>query len=100
MSVTKDTPDFGAVAKFEDGEATIALRGRMTQGAATELGAILDAAIDRQPAAMVLDVVELDFLGTAELLAISNAEKRLAVSGVTLTLRSPSALVNRLLGIM
>jgi anti-anti-sigma regulatory factor len=72
----------------------------MTQGAATELGAILDAAIDRQPAAMVLDVVELDFLGTAELLAISNAEKRLAVSGVTLTLRSPSALVNRLLGIM
>jgi anti-anti-sigma regulatory factor len=72
----------------------------MTQGAAFVLEAILDAAIDRQPASMILDVSELDLLGAAELLAISNAEKRLAVLGVTLTLRSPSALVNRLLGIM
>lgn len=100
MSVTKDSPDFGAVTNFEDGEATIALRGTMTQGAVFVLEAILDAAIDRQPASMVLDVAELDFLGVAELLTISNAEKRLAISGVTLTLRSPSALVNRLLGIM
>jgi anti-anti-sigma regulatory factor len=100
MSMTNDTPDFGAVTTFEDGDVTIALRGTMTRGAAFELGAILDAAIDGQPASMVLDVAELDFLGVAELLAISNAEKRLAGSGVTLTLRSPSALVNRLLSIM
>jgi anti-anti-sigma regulatory factor len=99
MWMTKDTPDFGAVTNFEGDEATIALRGT-TQGAAFELGAILDAAIDRQPASMILDVSELDFLGPAGLLAISNAEKRLASLGIALTLRSPSDLVNRLLGIM
>jgi anti-anti-sigma regulatory factor len=94
------TPDFRAVTNFEDGEATIALRGSIRRGAAFELGAILDAVIDRQPSSMVLDVAELDYLGPAGLLAISNAEKRLATLGVTATLRSPSALVNRLLGIM
>jgi anti-anti-sigma regulatory factor len=100
MSMTKNTPDFRAVTQFKGDEITIALRGTTENGGAFELGAILDAAIDRQPTSMVLDVAELDFLGTAGLLAISNAEKRLAVSGVALTLRSPSALVNRLLGIM
>jgi anti-anti-sigma factor len=100
MSITKNIPDFKAVTKVEGDEITIVLRGTTENGGAFELGAILDAAIDRQPTSMVLDVAELDFLGTAGLLAIANAEKRLAVSGVALTLRSPSALVNRLLGIM
>jgi anti-anti-sigma regulatory factor len=100
MSMTKDTPDFGAVTNFEGDDVTIALRGTTENGEDFELGAILDAAIDRQPASMVLDVEELAFLGAAELLAISKAEKRLAVAGVTLTLRSPSGLVNRLLEIM
>jgi len=100
MSMTKDTNDFGAVTNFEGGAATIALQGTTENGAAFELGAILDAAIDRQPTSMVLDVAELEFMGAAGLLAVSNAEKRLAASGVTLTIQSPSALVNRLLGIM
>jgi anti-anti-sigma regulatory factor len=86
MSMTKNTPDFRAVTQFKGDEITIALRGTTENGGAFELGAILDAAIDRQPTSMVLDVAELDFLGTAGLLAISNAEKRLAVSGVALTL--------------
>jgi hypothetical protein len=79
MSVTKDTPDFGAVPTSRAMRQLSPFGAGSTQGAAFELGAILDAAIDRQPASMVLDVSELDFLGTAELLAISNAEKRLAV---------------------
>jgi hypothetical protein len=100
MSVTNDPPEFGAVTTFEGAAATIALRGTTAQGASVDLGAMLDAAIDRSPASMVLDVAQLEFLGVAELLAIANAERRLARSGVTLTLRSPSALVNRLLEIM
>ena len=100
MSMTHDTPDFGAVTSFEDGEVTIALRGTAEHGSAFALGAILDAAIDRRPASMVLDVAELESLGATGLLAVFDAEKRLAASGVTLTVRSPSVLVNRLLGIM
>ena len=100
MSMTHETPDFGAVTSFEDGEVTIALRGTAEHGSAFALGAILDAAIDRRPASMVLDVAELESLGATGLLAVFDAEKRLAASGVTLTVRSPSVLVNRLLGIM
>jgi anti-anti-sigma regulatory factor len=98
--MTKDTTEFVAVTIFEGDDATIALRGTTQNHPAFELGAILDAAIDRRPASIVLDVSELDFLGTAELLAISNGEKRLAALGIGLTLRSPSALVNRLLRVI
>jgi hypothetical protein len=94
------TPDFGTITNFEGDETTIALMGTFKNGAAFELGAVLDAAIDRQPASMVLDAAELDFMGPAELLAVSNAERRLASFGSKLTIRSPSALVNRLLDIM
>jgi hypothetical protein len=72
------TPDFGTITNFEGDETTIALMGTFKNGAAFELGAVLDAAIDRQPASMVLDAAELDFMGPAELLAVSNAERRLA----------------------
>ena len=90
MSVTKGTPEFGAVTNFEGDAATIALRGRVESGSAFELGAILDAAIDRKPASMVLDASELEYVGPAGLLAVSNAEKRLAVLGITLKIQSPS----------
>jgi len=100
MSVTKGTPEFGAVTNFEGDAATIALRGRVESGSAFELGAILDAAIDRKPASMVLDASELEYVGPAGLLAVSNAEKRLAVLGITLKIQSPSTLVNRLVGMM
>ena len=49
---------------------------------------------------MVLDIAELDFIGAAGLLAVSNAEKRLAELGAELTVRSTSDLVNRLLDLM
>jgi hypothetical protein len=98
--MTRGTPEFGAFTNFEGADATIALRGTTKNHAALELSAILDAAIDRRPSSVVLDVAELEFIGPAELLAISNAEKRLATLGIALTLRSPSALVNRLLGVM
>jgi len=100
MSMTKDTPEFGAVTNFEGDAATIALRGRVENEAAFHLGAMLDAAIDRKPASMVLDASELDYLGPAGLLAISNAEKRLGTLGITLTIQSTSALVNRLIGLV
>jgi anti-anti-sigma factor len=100
MSMTSDTARFGAVTHFEGNEATIVLRGSVENQAAFELGAILDATIDRHPTSMVLDLAGLVFMGAAGLVAVSNAEKRLAALGVTLMVKSPSALVNRLLGIV
>jgi anti-anti-sigma factor len=100
MAMTSDAPDFGAVTTDEARAVTVALRGSVENLAAFELGAILDAAIDRHPTSMVLDLAELIFMGAAGLVAIANAEKRLATMGVTLTIKSPSALVNRLLGIL
>jgi anti-anti-sigma factor len=100
MSMKGATPGFGAVTNFEGDDITIALRGTTENGAAFELAAVLNAAIDRRPASIVLEVSELDYLGLAGLLVISNAEKRLVALGIALVLRSPSALVNRLLEIM
>ena len=95
-----DTPNFGAVTAFVGDEATVALRGRVENAASVQLGAVLDAAITRHPESLVLDLSELEYIGTGGILAVANAEKRLAELGIRLTLRSPSDLVNRLLGIM
>jgi len=100
MSMISGTPDFGAATSFDGDEATVSLRGSVQNGAAFELGAILDAAIDSQPTSMVLDLAELDFMGAGGLIAVSNAERRLAAMGVTLLIRSPSTLVNRLVGLI
>jgi len=98
--MTKATADFRAVPTFEGDAATITLRGNIDNTAAYGLGVFLDAAIDGRPASMVLDVAQLDFIGAAGLLAISQAKKRLAALGVTLAIRPPSALVHRRLRIV
>ena len=100
MSLTKDPPRFEAVTHFDGGEATVVLSGSVENAAAFALSATLDAAIDRHPTSMILDLAKLDFMGAAGLIAVTNAENRLASLGVALKVQSPSALVNRLLGIM
>jgi len=100
MSMTKDPPDFRAVTNFKGDAATITLGGNVDNTAAYRLGEILDAAIDRRPAVMVLDVAQLDFIGADGLLAISHAKNRLTALGVTLTIQPSSALVNRRLRIV
>ena len=94
------TRSFGAVTTFEGRGAVVSLRGRVDDVAAFELAAVLDAVVSRQPASMVLELADLIFIGPAGLLVIANTEGRLAASGVALTIRSPSFLVNHLLGIV
>jgi anti-anti-sigma factor len=98
--MTREVPQFEAVTHFEGSEATIVLSGSVENAAAFALGATLDAAIDRHPTSMVLDLAQLEFMGAAGLVAISNAESRLAALDVVLKVQSPSSLLNRLLGIM
>ena len=98
--MTRDQFSYGITTTFEGTEAVLALSGRIEHEGDLILGAMLDAAIDHGPASMVLDLSALHWIGAAGLLAVVNAEKRLAEIGTKLTIRSPSALVNRLLGIM
>jgi anti-anti-sigma factor len=100
MSISRNTPKFEAVTRFEGSEATIVLSGSVESAAAFALSATLDAAIDRHPTSMVLDLAKLDFMSAAGLVAIANAEERLAALDVILTVQSPSTLMNRVLGLM
>jgi anti-anti-sigma regulatory factor len=100
MSIGRNSPKFEAVTRFEGSEATIVLSGSVESAAPFALSATLDAAIDRHPTSMVLDLAKLDFMSAAGLVAISNAEKRLAALDVILTVKSPLTLVNRVLGLM
>jgi anti-anti-sigma factor len=101
MSLTEgSTAPFKVTTSFEGTHAVLAFHGSVESGSAFELGAVLDAIIDRQPKSVVLDLSDLKFMGPAGMIAIANAEKRLAEAGTALTLRSPTALIDRLLGIM
>jgi len=75
------TPPFDAVTTFEGRGAIVSLRGRVDDIAAFELAAVLNAAIDRQPVSMVLELADLVFMGAAGLVVIANAERRPAWNG-------------------
>ena len=86
------------MTNFEGRDALVSLRGSVDDVAAFDLAAVLDAAIDRGPVSMVLELAELSFMGAAGLVVIADAERRLAAMGVPLSIRSPSALMDHLLG--
>jgi len=100
MSVITDPPTFGITTSTEGLSTVLTLRGRAENLAIFELSALLDSTIDRHPESVVLDLSELEFVGAAGMVAISNAEKRLVDLGSKLTVRSPSVLVTRLLSMM
>jgi anti-anti-sigma regulatory factor len=87
-------PQFSAATTFEGREATVTLRGGVDDMAAVELATVIDEAIERGPASLVLDLAEVVFIGDAGPVAISNAESRLVGVGAVLMIQSPSALVH------
>jgi anti-anti-sigma factor len=99
MNIEPAVP-FETITTYEGTDAFFALHGRVENMAAFELGASLDAVIDRHPRSIELDLTHLDFMGPTGFVALANAEKRLTEIGTKLTVRSPSELVNRLLSIM
>jgi len=100
MSLIQDPSSFDAITTFEGQDAVVALCGKVENLAASELSAALNATIDRHPTSVVLDLTELDFMGAAGMVAVADAEKRLATEGIKLTVRSPSALVSDLLAML
>jgi anti-anti-sigma factor len=89
---------FAVTVGVVDARAVLAVRGEVDRVNAPELGAMLDAVIERHRS-VVLDLAELDFMNGWGLGVIAVQASRLRRSGGTLTIRSPSAMVLRLLDI-
>src|ERR1700727_2744272 len=100
MSLINEPPSFGLTTSFEGPRAVLALRGRVESLAAFDLWAALAGAIDLQREEVVLDLSELEFIGAAGMVALANAERSFAQSGVELTIRTVSPLLRRVLGAM
>ncbi len=90
--------EFAIAVGFENASAVLAIRGEVDRFNAPELGAILDAVIERHRS-VVLDLAELDFVNGWGLGAIAARASRLRRAGGILTIRSPSAMVLGLLDI-
>jgi anti-anti-sigma factor len=90
--------EFTITVGFEDARAVVAVRGEVDRVSAPELGAILDAVIERHRS-VVLDLAELDFMNGWGLGMLAARASRHGRSGGTLAIRSPSAMVLRLLDI-
>jgi anti-anti-sigma factor len=99
---TGTTPiaDFGVGVSVVGERAILAVRGEVDMLTTPDLIAMVDAAIDDGHRSVVLDLAELDFMSVMGLRAIAGGADRLEVAGGALTIRSPSALVRRLLDIM
>ncbi len=91
---------FGIEANEVGFEAVLTLHGEVDISTAPELGASLDEAIHQGHRFVVLDLAELHFMDGAGLRVIASRAQRLAASGGALTVRSPSALVRRLLDVV
>ena len=89
---------FAITVGFENARAMLAIRGEVDRVNAPEMGAILDAVIERHRS-VVLDFAELDFMNGWGLGVIAARASRLRRSSGTLTIRSPSAMVLRLLDV-
>ena len=87
---------FAVTVGFLKTRPVVAIRGQADRVNALELGAILDAVIARH-LFVVLDLSELDFINGWGLGVIAARASRLRRSGGTLTIRSPSAMVLRML---
>jgi len=90
--------EFAITVGFENASAVLAIAGEVDRFNAPELGAILDAVIERHRS-VVLDLAELGFVNGWGLGVIAARASHLRRSGGTLAVRSPSALVMRLLDI-
>ena len=96
------SPVFGTFllsADLIDGWAVIALRGELDVATAPILAEVLTTAMDGGARRLILDLVELGFIDAAGLGVIVGAVTRLQAGGGSLTIRSPSPMVRRILDI-
>ncbi len=90
--------EFAVTVAFENAGAVLTVRGEVDRINAPELGAILDAVIERHRS-VVLDLAELDFINGWGLGVLAARASRHRRSGSALTIRPPSAMLLRMLDI-
>lgn len=98
-SSDRSFPSFDVDASFVGDETILGLRGEIDVHAAPEFAAYLDAMIGRGHLRIVLDLEALSFLDASGLSVIAGETIRLKLSGGSLAIRAPSALVAHLLEI-
>ncbi|MGA2530767.1 MAG: ANTAR domain-containing protein [Acidimicrobiales bacterium] len=88
--------EFAVSVGYKDASAVLSVRGGLNRLTAQELGAILDAVAERH-CSVVLDLAELDLMNSWGLEAIATCASRLRRSNGSLTVRSASPAVVRML---
>jgi anti-anti-sigma factor len=89
-----DSFEFEVTETFEEQRTVLAVSGNVSGSAAVELASALDSAIDQHPEfSVVLDLSSLDYMGPVGMIAVSNAQTRLAARGTSLIVRSWPAAV-------
>jgi anti-anti-sigma factor len=99
MTHDRALSDFSVAASFMDGQVVLALEGEVDILSAPEFGAFFETMIDRGHRSVVLDLGRLRFMDASGLAVIARGADRLEVTGGTLTIRTPIALIGRMLDI-
>ena len=99
MVVAGDLPlsDFSVGASFAGNEVVLSLTGEVDALTAPEFGAFFETMIDRGHGAVVLDLAGLRFMDASGLAVISHGAARLAAAGGSLQIRTPAALIRKML---
>jgi anti-anti-sigma factor len=91
---------FSLGVTFSPARVVVVVRGEMEPSTAPELETVLTGLADRGRRSVVLDLAECDFVDAAGLRVIAQGAARLAWCGGTLSVRSPSGVVRRLLDLV
>ena len=81
-----------------DGSAVVSVAGDVDLASAVHLREVMDDALGRS-SHLVVDVAEMTFIDSSGLSALVHAHRHAAEAGGSLTLRSPSPTLKRLLSI-
>ena len=99
MTADRALSDFSVSASFTDGQVVLALEGEVDVLSAPEFDAFFETMIDRGHRSVVLDLARLRFMDASGLAVIARGANRLEVTGGALTIRTPIAMIGRLLDI-
>ena len=89
---------FAMGVDFAEGRPVVRLFGEVDIDTAPELGAVLDAMLQRSHEDVVIDVAALDFIDGRGVSVLEHVAVRLRVAGGQLTIRSPDRMVQWLMG--
>src|SRR3954453_21880908 len=92
-------PDLEVRTAFDGDVATITITGEIDLASSTQLNRELDAALDRRPSHVRLDLDGVDFMDTTGVAALLKARRRALEQHSRFTVLSSSAVITRLLEI-